>query len=168
MPRGFTLIETIMVIVITLIIGFALFLRWNPFWSIKLDGAARKIEGDIRYTQKLSISTQTRAGIIFYTNGYEVYELINGPSAAIANSPGDSCSKDANGKFVVDFTQPRCSDLSGVTLSFLNNAIAFDSIGRLVNSSTESSEPLITQTITVNYKGTKSIVIEEGTGRVSH
>lgn len=155
-----------MVIVITLILGVTLFLRWGPFERIKLDSTVRKLAGDIRYTQKLAISTQARAGIIFETNGYSVYANINGVPPTLANSPGEPCSTDPVGKFIVDFTAGRCKEFEGITLSFINNTFAFSPIGSLVNST--SGEDLNTQSISVNYKDTKTITIEEGTGRVSY
>ncbi|MDP2166728.1 MAG: prepilin-type N-terminal cleavage/methylation domain-containing protein [Thermodesulfovibrionales bacterium] len=165
MGRGFTLIETIMVIVIASILGIALFMRWGPSDAARLEAAARKISGDIRYAQKLSISTYEMAGVLFDANGYSVYAIVN--SAALANSPGGPCSKDASGKFVVDFREDRCSDFSGVTITPpLANPLAFDTIGRPINNATGAA--LSTQTVGVNYKGAKNISIEAVTGRVSY
>ncbi len=131
-----------------------------------MDSAVRKTAGDIRYAQKLSISTQKRAGVAFNANGYELYAVINGPSPQLANSPGDPCSTRPDGKFVVDFNDQRCKEMEGVTLSFLINAIAFDSIGTLVNATSGAELP--TQTVDINYNGTRTITVETGTGRVSY
>lgn len=165
--RGFTLIETIIVMVVVAILAAVIILR-NPFDSIKLDSATRKVAGDIRYVQKLAISNQTRAGIMFTGAGYSVYSNATPPlvPANLARSPGDSCSTDPSNNFVVDFTAPRCSSFSNVTIAPNPLTIAFNSLGKPVNSSGGS---LTTQTVTVSYKGNdKSITVEEETGRVSY
>ncbi|MBI4823765.1 MAG: type II secretion system protein [Nitrospirae bacterium] len=160
MPRGFTIIETVMVMVIVAILSVVLLLRWGASDKARLDSSVRKIVSDIRYAQKLSVSSQTRAGIIFYPDSYEVYAVINSTPPTLANSPGEPCSTDSSGKFVVNFTQGRCKEFEGVTLSYITNTISFDSIGGLVNSTGED--------ITVNYKGSKTLSIENSTGRVSY
>ncbi len=157
---GFTLIEAIIVIVIVVILAAVVILR-NPFDSIKLDSATRKVAGDIRYAQKLAISNQTRAGITFNANGYSVFSNITVPTAAM--SPGDSCSTDASNNFVVNFTAPRCSSFSNVQLAFSTATIAFDSLGKPVDA---AGTDLATQTVTVTYNGSKYIYIEANTGRV--
>lgn len=160
---GFTLIETIIVMVVVAILAAVVILR-NPFDSIKLSSATRKVAADIRYVQKLAISNQTRAGIVFSGISYSVYPNIT-DLATLAESPGDTCSSDGANKFVVNFTQPRCSSFSNVTIAPNPLTIAFNSLGKPVNSSGGS---LTTQTVTVSYKGNdKSITVEEETGRVS-
>ncbi|MBI4683864.1 MAG: prepilin-type N-terminal cleavage/methylation domain-containing protein [Nitrospirae bacterium] len=162
--RGFTLIETIIVMFIVAILAAVVVLK-NPFNDIKIYSATRKIAADIRYSQKLSISNQTRAGITFNTNGYSIFQDITVPTAAM--SPGDSCSSDSSNNFVVDFTQNRCSTYSGVTLAFSAATIAFDSLGKPV---TAAGANLATQTVTVSYPSTtsKTITVEAVTGRVSY
>ena len=160
---GFTLIETIMVMVIMTILAAFAILR-NPFDTIKLNSATRKVAADIRYVQKLSISNQTRSGVVFNTNGYSVYPNIT-DLATLAASSGDVCSSDASNNFVVDFTQSRCSNYSGVTITTLpaTNPIAFNSLGTPVDS---AGATIGGQTIIVTYNGTQQITIEQGTGRV--
>ncbi|MBI5026525.1 MAG: prepilin-type N-terminal cleavage/methylation domain-containing protein [Nitrospirae bacterium] len=156
---GFTLIETIIIIAIIGIIAAVVALRTTSF---KLEGAARKVAADIRYAQKLAISTQTRCGIVFSGTGYTVFE--NGNVADPARSPGDACSDDGAGNFVVDFNASRCSNYNGVSVSAIT--IAFNSIGTPVDPAT--GNPVVTQTVTVTYNGSKPITIEAGTGRVSY
>ncbi len=163
--KGFTVIELVMIMVVVGILAAVIVLRMD-FESIKLYSATRKVAGDIRYVQKLAISNQTRAGMEFNVNGYEVYSDITVPTPAI--SPGDSCSTDPSNNFVVDFTQDRCSNYSGVTLSFSASIIAFNSIGTPVDA---AGTPFGTdQAITLSYSGLtpKTITIETGTGRVSY
>ncbi len=160
--KGFTVIETVIVISILIILAAAVIIRWD-FDPIKLEGAARKVVSDIRYTQKLAISSQARSAITFNANGYSVFTDITVPTSA--TSPGDTCSSDPAFNFVVDFTAGRCSNYSGVTLGFTTALIAFNSLGKPVDA---AGTDLATQTVTVNYNGSKNITIEAGTGRVSY
>ncbi|MCE5195238.1 MAG: prepilin-type N-terminal cleavage/methylation domain-containing protein [Nitrospiraceae bacterium] len=157
---GFTLIESVMVIVLIAILSAVVFLR-NPFDAIKLNSAVRKVFSDIRYTQKLAISNQTRAGITFNGNGYTVYSNI--VTSTIAKSSGDPCSNDGAGSFVVNFNSSQCSNYSSVTLTPSVPTIAFDSLGKPVDA---TGNPLASQTVIVNYSGNKTINIEANTGRV--
>ena len=162
--KGFTLIETIMVMVIAVILAAVVAVRWSPFDTIKLNSATRKVAADIRYAQKVAISTQARAAITFNANGYDVYQDITVPTRA--QSPGDPCSTDSSNYFVVNFLDSRCSNYSGVTIPTNPLTIAFNSLGNPVDATTGAD--LATQTVTVNYNGSKSITIEAGTGRVSY
>ena len=163
---GFTLIETIMVMVIIAILAAVVIIR-NPFDSIKLYSATRKVAADIRYVQKLSISNQTRAGMDFNGDyGYSVYPNIT-DLTTLAASPGDPCSTNGANQFVVDFRTGNCSNYSGVTLTApATDPIAFNSLGTPVTS---GGGAIITpQYVTVTYNGSKQITIEVGTGRVSY
>ena len=165
---GFTLIETIMVMVIIAILAAVVIIR-NPFGDIKLYSATRKVAADIRYVQKLAISNQTRAGMEFNANGYSVYRdmTVAAPYPA-AVSPGDTCSSDPSNNFVVAFNDSRCSNYSGATISSTNPLpliIAFNSLGTPVDA---AGTALGSQTVTVNYNGSQQINIEAGTGRVSY
>ena len=162
---GFTLIETIMVMVIIAILAAVVIIR-NPFGDIKLYSATRKVAADIRYVQKLSISNQTRAGITFVAGGYSVYRDMTGPYLP-ATSPGDPCSTDPSNYFVVDFNDSRCSNYSSVTISTspLPLTIAFNSLGTPVAADGTALGP---QTVTINYNGSQQITITAGTGRVSY
>jgi len=170
--KGFTLIETIIVMVIAVILAAVVAVRWSPFDAIKLNSATRKVAADIRYAQKVAISTQTRSGIEFTGNGYCVFSditLRTGvclPSNALASSPGDVCSSDASNKFVVDFTQSRCSSYSGIAITPPGtNPFAFNSLGTPVDA---TGTAVGNQTVTVTYQTGQTITIDAGTGRVSY
>ena len=164
--KGFTLIETIIVMVIAVILAAVVAVRWSPFDTIKLNSATRKVAADIRYAQKLAISTQaTYAAIAFNTNGYTVYETY---ASVISRSPGDPCS-DSGGNFQVDFIASRCSNYSDVKIAtnLTDNVLQFNSLGTPLEGIFASVIPS-NRTITITYKGSKLIYIEAGTGRVSY
>jgi len=167
--NGFTLIETIIVMVLVAILAAVVVIR-NPFDSIKLDSAARKVAADIRYVQKLAISNQTRAGMEFNTNGYNVYRDMTGPYLS-ATSPGDSCSTNTFNNFVVNFTQPRCSNYNGVTITTTLplSIVKFDSLGTPYDGN-NSLLVAGSNTIKLSHSGVtdQTITIEAGTGRVSY
>jgi len=159
--EGFTLIEAVLVVALLAILAAAVIIR-NPIERLRVNGAAAKLKSDIRYAQKLAVTGQERAGIVLSANGYGIYADI--VTSALANSPEGGCSSDASGKFVVDFTAPRCSELEGITLSYMSNVVAFDSLGSPVDA---SGAPLGTQTLTVSGPGgARAVTVEAQTGRV--
>jgi prepilin-type N-terminal cleavage/methylation domain-containing protein len=160
---GFTLIETMLVVVLLAILAAAVLLQ-SPIERVRLNGAAEKVKSDIRYARKLAVSAQERAGVTFNADGYSVYRDV--VSSTLANGTSDSCSTDASGKFVVDFTASRCSELGGITLGYSSDTVAFDSLGRPVD---DTGVPFAAQqTVTVTGSaGTKTLTIQVQTGRVS-
>lgn len=159
---GFSLIEAMLVVALIAILAATAIIR-NPIERLRLNGASTKVKSDIRYARKLAVTSQQRAGLVFNTNGYSIYRDV--VSAALANAPDEGCSSDASGKFVVDFTAPRCADLGGITLSFTTDTVAFDPLGSPVDS---DGDPLAAQTVTVSGPGgARTVTVEAQTGRVS-
>jgi len=156
------MVEVIIVILIVMILSAVAITRWN-YDSVKRVSAARKVAGDIRYAQKLAVTTQSRSGIGFNANGYTVYR--DAAALTIAQSPGDICSTNPAGQFVVDFTAQRCSDFSGVVIAPPAGVIAFNSMGTPVDT---AGNPLAAQNITLTIGGNSVLTIEAGTGRVSY
>jgi prepilin-type N-terminal cleavage/methylation domain-containing protein len=165
---GFTLIETIMVMVIAVILAAVVAVRWSPFDTIKLNSATRKVAADIRYAQKVAISTQaTYAAIAFNASGYTVYDTY---ASVISRSPGDPCS-DSGGNFQVNFSADRCSTYSGVTIATTlpSNRVEFNSLGTPYGGdSNPLTAPNNTVTVSGAGAGSQTITIEQSTGRVSY
>lgn len=65
--RGWTVIEIVMVIVIMGILALLAIPRFDTFYSIKLNGAAKKLVSDIRYVQQLAVAEHTNTKIVFNT-----------------------------------------------------------------------------------------------------
>ncbi|MBI1811369.1 MAG: hypothetical protein HYR78_05495, partial [Nitrospirae bacterium] len=162
------LIETVIVMVIAVILAAVVAVGWSPFDTIKLYNAKRKVAADIRYSQKLAISSQQRCGVFRNSaTAYTVFE--QGSTADPAPSSGDGCSTDASNNFVVDFSAGRCSDYSGVTTTFTTsvaNTIYFNSLGTPVDAAGTAIAG--NQTVTVTFNGSRDITIDAGTGRVSY
>jgi len=77
---SFTIIELIMVItIIGILILFAL-PRIRVIYSIKLQGATKKLVQDIKYTQTVAITTHTDYAISFNPteNSYRAYQISDG------------------------------------------------------------------------------------------
>ena len=63
--KGFTLIETVIVLVIVGILAALAIPRFDSFYSIKFEGSLKKVISDIRYVQQLAISRHENCRIIF-------------------------------------------------------------------------------------------------------
>lgn len=174
---GFTLIETIIVMVIMAILATVVAVRWSPFDTIKLNNATRKIVTDIRYAQKLAISTEQKCGIVFSSSTYTIFE--KGNIANPAPSSGDVCSTAPDGAdidtpdpetedFIVDFNTDRCSHYSGITITtnLTNNIVKFNKNGTPLDDT--DIEITTNKTVTITYNSSRPITITAKTGMVSY
>jgi len=64
-PRGFSLTELIVIITILGILSWLAFPKMSAMDEIKLDAAARRLAGDLRYAQSLAMSRRVIHGILF-------------------------------------------------------------------------------------------------------
>ncbi len=165
--RAFTLIETIMVIVIIGILTAVTVPRFNAFYAIKLDGAMKKARSDIRYLQQLAISRHVDTRIIFNTGG-------NSYTAENCNGSGSSCTSwspaidpFSRGSLLTNFnSDPQYGGIDISAASFRGEqTLRFDWQGIPYNG---SRQPLLTDgLLTLEYKdNSKSIYVTANTGRV--
>jgi prepilin-type N-terminal cleavage/methylation domain-containing protein len=155
---GFTLIESVMVVVIVAILAVISIPRFRAFDSMKLNGAVKKMVSDIRYVQQLSVSTHDTYRIRFDT-GLDRYDVIRVNDSSFAKDPF------SRSNFIVDFrndTQYRGIDLTGVnigsTAGLQFNWQAVPQNSNNVSLTTEGN-------ISVAYKGeAMKIYIQPGTG----
>lgn len=161
MNTGFTLIEIIMVIVIIAILAVLAIPKADSYYTIKLEGTARKIVSDIRYTQRLSIGKHEDYGVEFNTgaDSYRVYRVSDNSTAV------DPLTR---GNFTIDFTTD--SEYKGIDISSADfggtSKVRFTSLG--VPQDANGNNLTSAGTVTISFKGSsKTIGITPNTGRVS-
>jgi len=64
-PRGFSLTELIVIIAILGILSWLAFPKMSAMDEIKLDAAARRLAGDLRYAQSMAMSRRVIHGVLF-------------------------------------------------------------------------------------------------------
>lgn len=158
--RGFTLIELVVIILITAIIAFVMIPR-SDLTGNRAASAARKLLSDIRYAQQLANTTQSRSGVAFAAGSYTVFT--NNSSGTPATDPLKG------GNYVVNMT----GDFAGVTLTMNNidnNIVRFDSLG-VPYEDTDGAQNTLdgNETIDVKVGATvvKTITIVPSTGQVT-
>ncbi len=78
--KCFTLLELIMAITIIGILILLITVRFNVFYSIKLQGAVKKLVQDMKYVQTVAITTKDNYALSFNTteNSYQAYKVSDG------------------------------------------------------------------------------------------
>lgn len=108
--RAFSLMELVMVLGLLAVLSISAIPAITNTQSVNLDGAARKLEGDLRYAQNLATTTGNdyglrttapNAGVI---SGYEVYDVVSGQPVS---SPYDH----------LPMTENLSDDFDGITLN---------------------------------------------------
>jgi prepilin-type N-terminal cleavage/methylation domain-containing protein len=155
--RGFTIIELVMVIVITAILAMLAIPRFESFYSLKLSGAVKKAMSDIRYVQQMALARNTNTRIIFNT-ATDTYEAQEENPRGSANwqylkDPFTKANQVVNYR-----TDPQYKGVSIANVNFNSgNILQFDWQG------TPQSEGQVTFTCRGN---TRIIIVEANTGRV--
>jgi prepilin-type N-terminal cleavage/methylation domain-containing protein len=120
--KGFTMVELVLVMVVMSILAFTAVPKDPGSQLMNLDAAARRIEGDLRYAQNLSMTTGDGYGVHF--TGPTTYEVYLTTDGSVVSSPYDH--------------QPMQMDLNndypGVSVSAADQAedIVFNSYGEPV------------------------------------
>lgn len=153
--KGFTLIELVLIILIVGIISLVAVPRFN-LKEAKVGTLARKIVSDLRYAQNLSITKETRHGIIFTTNSYTLFKNDNTATPARDPLKGGNFQVNMNGDFAgVSLS----TGLTGGVVKFNAIGAPLDNNGVLLSSSA---------TITIQASASSSTVtIEPNTGKIS-
>jgi prepilin-type N-terminal cleavage/methylation domain-containing protein len=84
--NGVTLIELVMVIVMISILAVLAIPRFESFYYIKLQGAAKRVISDIRYTQQMALARHEKYKIVFST-GTDSYEVRRVSDNSYATDP---------------------------------------------------------------------------------
>jgi len=75
-PKGFTMIELMVVLLVSSILaGFGFFFLYNSQPNLKLEGISRDLVTDLRYAQQMAISQQVKYGVRF-SSDQKKYQII--------------------------------------------------------------------------------------------
>lgn len=165
--RAFTLIETIMVIVIIGILTALAVPRFNAFYALKLDAAVKRIRSDIRYLQQLAISQHADTRIVFNAagNSYTAWSCNGSGASCTAWSP--ATDPFTRGSLLANFnSDPQYGGIDISAADFRSEqTLRFDWQGAPYNG---SGQPLLTDgTLALAYQSnSKSIYVTANTGRV--
>ena len=149
--HGFTLIELILTILIISVLSVVAISR-SSTQSINLDGQARQVANDIRFTQALAMHRGQRFRINFSSDRYSIHYLDNSPYSHPATNGTDILLA------------------SGISLSAAPIYIVYDSEGTPFTTDVLPGTPLSTDaviTLTASSGETKEIRIMPETGKAS-
>jgi len=157
--KGFTLIEFVMLLLITAILGMVIINDISSTLSAtNLEVAKWKLKTDILYAQNLAVTQQLNHGVIFnpLLSTYSVYSqnTTNIVSDPLTNQP-----------FTVDYVND--TSFKGVTFSSptFGNRLEFNDLGTPSNG----TEPLASDgTITLNRGASASLItVTKNTGKIN-
>jgi competence protein ComGD len=122
--KGFTLIETMVMLAIIGFLTAIVVFNMTSMLSIRAKAAARRLISDMVWAKKLAETTNTKAGVIFYPNT-EKYVVYTSTFTTPASDP-------VNRKPMIrDFSAGDLHNVNIVSASFGGNQyIEFDPIGR--------------------------------------
>lgn len=167
LKNAYTIIEMVMVIIIIGILAALAVPRFNSFYSIKLNGAAKKLVSDIRFTQQIAISEHTYTRIVFdiAAETYTAYKYDTGTSSWV-NMPDPF----TRGNLIENFnSDPKYGGINISSTTFSANTSTFDWQGIPGEGNGYPPSAITAQeSITLTYKGnTVSVFITPQTGRVT-
>jgi prepilin-type N-terminal cleavage/methylation domain-containing protein len=157
LSKGFTLIELVMVLVLAGILAALAIPRFDSFYSIKLDGCAKKIAADVRYSQQMAVSRHSSSRIVFNiaSDTYSAEEqLVTGGPWSGLKDPFTRYNLTMNFN-----SDPQYRGIDIVAANFASsNTLQFDWQGVVVSGGS----------ITLNYQGNaRTIIVANNTGKVS-
>lgn len=149
--RGFTLLELILVILIIGVLAVSVTPRWTST-SMTLQYEARRVLGDIRYAQAMSIATGQRYR--WQRTSSTTYQITNEAGAAVVLPNGATTINLSNG---ISF---------GSLTNLPGNLVAFNSLGNpYITSSIPGTALGSTAVIPLSTSTqTQNILIVSGTG----
>jgi len=159
MNKAFTLIETVIVILIVAILAAVSMPAFvNSYNTLKIETAYRQLLQNVKYARQLAISRQQRHGlyVIGTGNSYFVY------SQTTSTTVKDPATQKPLSVFFGVVGQPGTISVS--TSNGVPSGVEFDSLGRPYETGSVIST---TNTITLSYSGiTKTVTVEANSGMV--
>ncbi|PIQ86955.1 MAG: hypothetical protein COV74_02720 [Candidatus Omnitrophica bacterium CG11_big_fil_rev_8_21_14_0_20_45_26] len=158
---GFTLIEILVVFTVIVFLSVFALTNFIDFSATRIEGAAKRIQTDIRYIQQIALAQQRRTRITFDagTDSYAA-EMENTPNAEDWTSINDPLTRQT---FQVIFNTGDYQgvDITGVTLGS-GDVLIFDEMG---DPYTDGNVALV-EPANIVLNGTRQIQITRETGRV--
>jgi prepilin-type N-terminal cleavage/methylation domain-containing protein len=160
--RGFSLTELIVIISILGILSWIAYPKMSAMDEIKLDAAARRLAGDLRYAQSLAMSRRVIHGILF-DPGLEKYTVFAPNASTPITDPADRART-----MIVDYTSR--SEFRGVLVQSAafgtTPGVTFDYFG--VPRDTAGVDLSSTGTVVLSYQGqTDTVFVAPQTGMVT-
>ena len=162
-PRpGFTVIELALVIALIGILAWIAYPKFASVYEVKLDAAAGRVAGDLRYAQSRAIGTRTVHGVLFEPAQSRYTVFAPGPAAPVSDpaDPGHALR--------VDFTAKK--EFQGVSIASASfgstRGVKFDFFG--VPLDTSGAELAAPGRVVLSYQGyTDTVEVSPGTGAVT-
>ncbi|HYQ89880.1 MAG TPA: GspH/FimT family pseudopilin [Candidatus Binatia bacterium] len=160
--RGFSLTELIVILSILGILSWIAYPKMSAMDEIKLDAAARRLAGDLRYAQSLAMSRRVIHGILF-DPALEKYTVFAPNASTPITDPADRART-----MIVDYTSR--TEFRGVlvqTAAFgTTPGVTFDYFG--VPRDTAGVDLSSTGTVVLSYQGqTDTVFVAPQTGMVT-
>lgn len=126
---GFTLIELVAVLTITVILGAAVFARL-PAARINLSGQAEQLVSDIRYAQSLAMTEGVRHCVEIDAAGYQFKKTVTNPCDTPVVFPGNTSASISLGKGMRIVSTPATYvfDGKGAPYAFPATALAAEAV----------------------------------------
>jgi prepilin-type N-terminal cleavage/methylation domain-containing protein len=160
--RGFSMTELIVIISILGILSWLAYPKVSAMDEIKLDAAARRLAGDLRYAQSLAMSRRVIHGILF-NPALEKYTVFAPNAATPITDPADRART-----MIVDYTSR--TEFRGVLVQSATfgttPGVTFDYFG--VPRDTAGVDLSSTGTVVLSYQGqTDTVFVAPQTGMVT-
>lgn len=160
---GFTLIETVVVLILVSVLSAYSVMQWPSDDKLKLPAQAELLASHIRHTQSLAMLWGIPLRLVIASGSYSVSCVAAAPVPPCNNTPVNNSpiNDPVTGKTFNVILEP------GITLSGTATTV-FDALGRPLNGvNLETNDPASTLTLTANAVSTWDVTVLPLTGFVA-